>query len=71
MICKVLLIDKGLTIKEIANKTGFGGDIVLTHIRQMNRKYVLYSEYVTGSKHSNYKFKHHVMKCKKCTTIYR
>lgn len=61
-IYKLLLKDNRLTIEAIADKAGFDGDTVHKHIRQMNRKYVLYSEYVKGSKFSNYKFRHHVMK---------
>lgn len=62
MIHKVLLLDKGLTIEDIADRTGFDGETVNKHIRQMNRKYVVYSEYVRGSKYVNNKFEHHVMK---------
>ncbi|WP_191803569.1 winged helix-turn-helix transcriptional regulator [Paenibacillus gallinarum] len=62
MIHKLLLKDNKLTIEDIAGKTGLDGDAVFKHIRQMNRKYVLYSEYVRGSKYSNYKFKHRLLK---------
>lgn len=62
MIHKLLLMDNRLTIEEIVDKAGFNDDTVFKHIRQMNRKYVLYSEYVKGSKFVNNKFEHHVMK---------
>lgn len=64
MIYRVLLMDKHLTIEEIADKVGFDTNTVHKLIRQMNRKYVMYSKYVVGSKRSNHKYIHYVLtKC--------